>query len=116
MPCFDKKLEASRSDFYMDKAETREVDCVITSGTFAYLYFEVCERKCLAYSHLYLSPLLTGEVQRMLEEKNVSLSNVEPAPLDALWALQLSFLSCCVNQGKLKLIHDFICMHMLEQV
>lgn len=33
MPCFDKKLEASRSDFYMDKAETREVDCVITSGT-----------------------------------------------------------------------------------
>lgn len=55
MPCFDKKLEASRSDFYMDKAETREVDCVITSGTVAYLYFEVCERKCLAYSHLYLS-------------------------------------------------------------
>lgn len=33
MPCFDKKLEASRSDFYMNKAETREVDCVITSGT-----------------------------------------------------------------------------------
>lgn len=79
-------------------------------------YFEVCERKCLAYSHLYLSPLLTGEVQRMLEEKNVSLSNVEPAPLDALWALKLSFVSCCVNQGKLKQIHDFICMHMLEQV
>ncbi|XP_075880173.1 cytosolic Fe-S cluster assembly factor narfl [Nelusetta ayraudi] len=58
MPCFDKKLEASRSDFYMDKAETREVDCVITSG----------------------------EVQRMLEEKNVSLGNVEPAPLDALFS------------------------------
>lgn len=33
MPCFDKKLEASRSDFYLNKAETREVDCVITSGT-----------------------------------------------------------------------------------
>lgn len=43
MPCFDKKLEASRSDFYMSKAETREVDCVITSGTVAYSYFEVCE-------------------------------------------------------------------------
>lgn len=38
MPCFDKKLEASRSDFYMNKAETREVDCVITSGTVAYPY------------------------------------------------------------------------------
>lgn len=33
MPCFDKKLEASRSDFYLKEAETREVDCVITSGT-----------------------------------------------------------------------------------
>uniref|UniRef100_A0A667ZAY8 Nuclear prelamin A recognition factor-like protein n=1 Tax=Myripristis murdjan TaxID=586833 RepID=A0A667ZAY8_9TELE len=32
MPCFDKKLEASRSDFYLNAAETREVDCVITSG------------------------------------------------------------------------------------
>uniref|UniRef100_A0A8C4EY22 Nuclear prelamin A recognition factor-like n=1 Tax=Dicentrarchus labrax TaxID=13489 RepID=A0A8C4EY22_DICLA len=58
MPCFDKKLEASRSDFFMNKAETREVDCVITSG----------------------------EVQKMLEEKNVSLSNVEPAPLDTLFS------------------------------
>uniref|UniRef100_A0A3Q4AY67 Iron hydrogenase small subunit domain-containing protein n=1 Tax=Mola mola TaxID=94237 RepID=A0A3Q4AY67_MOLML len=58
MPCFDKKLEASRSDFYMNKEETREVDCVITSG----------------------------EVQKMLEEKNVSLSNMEPAPLDTIHA------------------------------
>ncbi|KAM9345781.1 cytosolic Fe-S cluster assembly factor narfl [Symphorus nematophorus] len=58
MPCFDKKLEASRSDFYLNKAETREVDCVITSG----------------------------EVQKMLEEKNVSLSNLAPAPLDELFS------------------------------
>ncbi|XP_049418402.1 cytosolic Fe-S cluster assembly factor narfl [Epinephelus fuscoguttatus] len=58
MPCFDKKLEASRSDFYLEKAETREVDCVITSG----------------------------EVQKMLEEKNVSLNDVEPAPLDAMFS------------------------------
>ncbi|XP_068575201.1 cytosolic Fe-S cluster assembly factor narfl [Cebidichthys violaceus] len=56
MPCFDKKLEASRSDFYLNEAETREVDCVITSG----------------------------EVQKMLEEKNVSLNDVEPAPLDTM--------------------------------
>ena len=32
MPCFDKKLEASRSDFYNDLYKTRDVDCVITSG------------------------------------------------------------------------------------
>lgn len=32
MPCFDKKLEASRSDFYNDIYSTRDVDCVITSG------------------------------------------------------------------------------------
>ncbi|XP_029914485.1 cytosolic Fe-S cluster assembly factor narfl [Myripristis murdjan] len=58
MPCFDKKLEASRSDFYLNAAETREVDCVITSA----------------------------EVQKMLEEENVSLSDVEPAPLDPMFS------------------------------
>ncbi|KAI3359873.1 hypothetical protein L3Q82_014227 [Scortum barcoo] len=65
MPCFDKKLEASRSDFYLNKAETREVDCVITSG----------------------------EVQKMLEEQNVSLNDVEPAPLDEISVSGDEFLS-----------------------
>lgn len=32
MPCYDKKLEASRSDFYNDVYSTRDVDCVITTG------------------------------------------------------------------------------------
>ncbi len=32
MPCYDKKLEASREDFYNDLYRTRDVDCVITSG------------------------------------------------------------------------------------
>ena len=32
MPCFDKKLEASRTDFFNDMFQTRDVDCVITSG------------------------------------------------------------------------------------
>ncbi|KAG7222842.1 hypothetical protein INR49_016052, partial [Caranx melampygus] len=58
MPCFDKKLEASRSDFYLNEAETREVDCVITSG----------------------------EVQKMLEEENVSLNDVEPAAPDSMFS------------------------------
>jgi len=32
MPCYDKKLEASRSDFYNEMYATRDVDCVITTG------------------------------------------------------------------------------------
>lgn len=32
MPCYDKKLEASRQDFYNDVHKTRHVDCVITTG------------------------------------------------------------------------------------
>lgn len=32
MPCYDKKLEASRQDFYNDVYSTRDVDCVITTG------------------------------------------------------------------------------------
>ncbi|KAI6032963.1 iron hydrogenase [Pisolithus orientalis] len=32
MPCYDKKLEASRQDFYDEVHSTRDVDCVITTG------------------------------------------------------------------------------------
>jgi len=32
MPCYDKKLEASREDFYNDLYSTRDVDLVLTSG------------------------------------------------------------------------------------
>lgn len=32
MPCYDKKLEASRSDFYSSLYSTRDVDCVLTTG------------------------------------------------------------------------------------
>lgn len=32
MPCYDKKLEASRSDFYNEQYSTRDVDCVLTTG------------------------------------------------------------------------------------
>jgi len=30
-PCFDKKLEASRADFFDEESECRDVDCVVTS-------------------------------------------------------------------------------------
>lgn len=31
MPCYDKKLEASRDDFYSETLNSKDVDCVITS-------------------------------------------------------------------------------------
>ncbi|XP_036316106.1 cytosolic iron-sulfur assembly component 3 isoform X2 [Pipistrellus kuhlii] len=58
MPCYDKKLEASRPDFFSQEHQTREVDCVIT----------------------------TGEVSKLLEEEGVSLSELEPAPLDSVFS------------------------------
>ncbi|XP_009955403.1 PREDICTED: cytosolic Fe-S cluster assembly factor NARFL [Leptosomus discolor] len=57
MPCYDKKLEASRPDFFNQEYQTRDVDCVIT----------------------------TGEVLKLLEQEGVSLSEVDPAPLDTMF-------------------------------
>ncbi|XP_033221424.1 probable cytosolic Fe-S cluster assembly factor GL21135 isoform X2 [Belonocnema kinseyi] len=48
MPCYDKKLEASRPDFYNELKETRDVDCVITSI----------------------------EIEQMLNQEGISLQNV----------------------------------------
>ncbi|NXN86998.1 NARFL factor, partial [Bombycilla garrulus] len=56
MPCYDKKLEASRPDFFNQEYQTRDVDCVIT----------------------------TGEVLKLLEQEGVALAEVEPAPLDTM--------------------------------
>ncbi|KAL8174844.1 UNVERIFIED_CONTAM: hypothetical protein K2H54_003453 [Gekko kuhli] len=56
MPCYDKKLEASRPDFFLQEHQTREVDCVIT----------------------------TGEVGKLLDQEGLSLPDVEPAPLDTI--------------------------------
>ncbi|XP_060080751.1 cytosolic Fe-S cluster assembly factor narfl-like [Ylistrum balloti] len=56
MPCYDKKLEASRSDFYNDIYSTRDVDCVIT----------------------------TGEVDQMLIKEGLNLGEVEGLDLDTI--------------------------------
>uniref|UniRef100_A0A2I3HF31 Cytosolic iron-sulfur assembly component 3 n=1 Tax=Nomascus leucogenys TaxID=61853 RepID=A0A2I3HF31_NOMLE len=52
MPCYDKKLEASRPDFFNQEHQTRDVDCVLT----------------------------TGEVLRLLEEEGVSLPDLLTSP------------------------------------
>ena len=56
MPCFDKKLEASREDFTDSETGDKEVDCVIT----------------------------TLEIEELLEQKQIRLSQCEPSKLDTL--------------------------------
>lgn len=46
-PCFDKKLEAVREEFYNSLLEARDVDCVLTSGLFC---FHMC-----CYNYMYKS-------------------------------------------------------------
>uniref|UniRef100_A0A1B6CJK3 Iron hydrogenase small subunit domain-containing protein n=1 Tax=Clastoptera arizonana TaxID=38151 RepID=A0A1B6CJK3_9HEMI len=58
MPCYDKKLEASRSDFKNKKYETRDVDCVIT-------------------------PI---ELEQLMQSQSVQLADEEPVELDWLWS------------------------------
>ncbi|KAM3591656.1 uncharacterized protein V6R79_005370 [Siganus canaliculatus] len=53
-PCFDKKLEAVREEFYNSLLETRDVDCVLTSG----------------------------EIYCLMEKRKVSVEQLEPLPLD----------------------------------
>ncbi|KAI5623414.1 nuclear prelamin A recognition factor, partial [Silurus asotus] len=53
-PCFDKKLEAVREEFYNSLLHTKDVDCVLTSV----------------------------EIMHMMEQSNVSVEDVEPVPLD----------------------------------
>ncbi|BEI80272.1 hypothetical protein CcaverHIS002_0108010 [Cutaneotrichosporon cavernicola] len=41
MPCYDKKLEASRDDFYSEAFKTRDTDCVLTTGELDLLLHEL---------------------------------------------------------------------------
>ncbi|KAJ2952494.1 hypothetical protein O0L34_g6812 [Tuta absoluta] len=58
MPCYDKKLEASREDFYSDVLSCHDVDCVITAI----------------------------ELEQMLETKSQSLNDIEGVDLDWPWS------------------------------
>ncbi|KAI1315022.1 hypothetical protein EDD11_001407 [Mortierella claussenii] len=54
MPCYDKKLEASRSDFYSDVYKTRDVDCVITSTEVEKMFAEQGQTDMGAFGELDL--------------------------------------------------------------
>lgn len=61
MPCYDKKLEASREDFFSEATNSRDVDCVITSI----------------------------EIEQMLDmQGSESLSGFTPVELDWPWSAQ----------------------------
>ncbi|CAK1582205.1 unnamed protein product [Parnassius mnemosyne] len=57
MPCYDKKLEASREDFYSELLNCQDVDCVITAI----------------------------ELEQMLESSGKSLCEVPGAELERVW-------------------------------
>ncbi|CAH1772305.1 unnamed protein product [Owenia fusiformis] len=65
MPCYDKKLEASRQDFYDDLYSTRDVDCVLS----------------------------TLEVDEMFKREGIQLGDVIPAPLDSIYGRQGSAMN-----------------------
>ncbi|KAJ1830395.1 Cytosolic Fe-S cluster assembly factor nar1, partial [Coemansia sp. RSA 2703] len=71
MMCYDKKLEASRDDFYNDIYKTREVDCVVT----------------------------TGEFDRMMAEKGLSLSDASETALDSLFKTDQASGSTLTSSG-----------------
>ncbi|XP_020774903.1 nuclear prelamin A recognition factor isoform X2 [Boleophthalmus pectinirostris] len=52
-PCFDKKLEAVREEFYNSLFESRDVDCVLTSGQI----YELMEQRQVTVEELDSSPL-----------------------------------------------------------
>ncbi|XP_075025960.1 nuclear prelamin A recognition factor isoform X2 [Calonectris borealis] len=56
-PCYDKKLEALREDFYTALYNSQEVDCVLTSG----------------------------EIVQIMEQKNVSMKDVTEVAVDSLF-------------------------------
>ncbi|KAJ9595515.1 hypothetical protein L9F63_013280 [Diploptera punctata] len=58
MPCYDKKLEASREDFINQQFQTRDVDCVITAI----------------------------ELEQLLQSEGKSLESMDCVPLDFPWS------------------------------
>lgn len=64
MPCYDKKLEASREDFYNQERKCRDVDCVIT-------------------------PI---ELEQMLNEQNIILSEISEKEIQKPFGSQMKDL------------------------
>ncbi|XP_012057524.1 PREDICTED: probable cytosolic Fe-S cluster assembly factor CPIJ010948 isoform X1 [Atta cephalotes] len=66
MPCYDKKLEASREDFYNQQRKTRDVDCVITS---------IELEQMLSEDGLVLNEIDEGEIKQPFGSCNENIGN-----------------------------------------
>ncbi|KAM0733431.1 putative cytosolic Fe-S cluster assembly factor [Formica fusca] len=66
MPCYDKKLEASREDFYNQQKNTRDVDCVITS---------IELEQMLSEDGLVLNEIHEGEIKQPFGSYNKEIEN-----------------------------------------
>eukprot|EP00057_Strongylocentrotus_purpuratus_P024896 XP_011679370.1 PREDICTED: cytosolic Fe-S cluster assembly factor narfl isoform X1 [Strongylocentrotus purpuratus] len=88
MPCYDKKLEASRDDFYDDVYRTRDVDCVITSG----------------------------EVEAMLAKEQVSLSEIEPQEYNRVFPFGESSSVVSHSGGGSGGFHEHILRHAAKEL
>jgi iron only hydrogenase large subunit-like protein len=56
MPCYDKKLEASRSDFYEEQTRTRDIDCVLTTTELDQLFSQASPLLFDQFSEAELDP------------------------------------------------------------
>lgn len=72
MPCYDKKLEASREDFFDEALQSRDVDCVITS--------------------IEIEQMLEKDVKRLneVDQKNFDWPWTATAPETFLWSHETS--------------------------
>ncbi|XP_076235520.1 putative cytosolic Fe-S cluster assembly factor GH10760 [Calliopsis andreniformis] len=66
MPCYDKKLEASREDFYNQDRKSRDVDCVITP---------IELEQMLNEHNVILNEINEREIQRPFESQTENLKN-----------------------------------------
>ncbi|XP_043802742.1 probable cytosolic Fe-S cluster assembly factor AGAP009023 [Apis laboriosa] len=67
MPCYDKKLEASREDFYNHEIKSRDVDCVITPIEIEQMFNE--------YNVILNEIKIEKKIQRIFESKMKYLKN-----------------------------------------
>lgn len=88
MPCYDKKLEASRSDFYSSVYQTRDTDCVLTTGELDLLLQD------LGFDPLVPSSLETSGTPSTLDDR---LSAPWPELLNHAGSSSGSYLSTIIT-------------------
>uniref|UniRef100_H3AZC2 Nuclear prelamin A recognition factor n=1 Tax=Latimeria chalumnae TaxID=7897 RepID=H3AZC2_LATCH len=91
-PCYDQKLESVRVDSYSSLYNTKDIDCVLTSdGRKIFLFLLNCNQNMglgVRMQRLLCSltsGFVLGEIVQLMEQKNISMKEVEPASLDSVF-------------------------------